>query len=201
MLLVGVMTVRETEEPASVWDVAAASFTRWRAGESTALDDLVRAMSPVLWHVVRATGLDREQAEDVVQTSWLALVRSADTVGDPQAVARWLCTTARREAWRVRKAAGRTAAVEDDVLEWRLPHETSPETQAVLNDEQARLWESLSKLPERCQRLLRIVAAEPRPDYTRIATDLGMPIGSIGPTRGRCLDKLRNELQRTGAGR
>ncbi len=195
------MTVRETEDPASVWDVAAASFTRWRAGDAAALDDLVRAMSPVLWHVVRATGLDREQAEDTVQTAWLALVRSADSVGDPQAVARWLCTTARREAWRVRKTSGRTTAVEDDALEWRMPHEGSPESQVVLNDEQARLWESLGRLSERCQRLLRIVAAEPRPDYSRIAADLGMPIGSIGPTRGRCLDKLRNELERTGTGR
>jgi DNA-directed RNA polymerase specialized sigma24 family protein len=71
----------------------------------------------------------------------------------------------------------------------------------VLGDEQARLWESLKVLPERCQKLLRIVAMEPRPDYARIAGELKMPIGSIGPTRGRCLDKLRNELHRTGAER
>ena len=61
----------------------------------------------------------------------------------------------------------------------------------MLDDEQRQLWGRLARLPERCQRLLRIVAAEQRPDYTRIAVELQMPVGSIGPTRGRCLDKLR----------
>jgi RNA polymerase sigma factor (sigma-70 family) len=201
MLLWGVMTMRDTEDSASVWDVAGSSFARWRAGDPSALDELVHAMSPILWHVVRATGLDKEQSEDVVQTAWLALVRNAETVGDPQAVARWLCTTARREAWRVSKTAGRSTPVEDDTLEWRLPSQPSPESEVVLGDEQARLWESMKVLPERCQKLLRIVAMEPRPDYARIAGELKMPIGSIGPTRGRCLDKLRNELHRTGAER
>jgi RNA polymerase sigma factor (sigma-70 family) len=197
------MTMRDTVDgdPASVWDTAGASFARWRSGDPSALDELVRVMSPILWHVVRATGLDKEQSEDVVQTAWLALVRSAETVGDPQAVARWLCTTARREAWRVGKTAGRSTAVEDDALEWHLPSQPSPESDVVLKDEQSRLWESMKVLPERCQKLLRIVAMEPRPDYARIAGELKMPFGSIGPTRGRCLDKLRNELQRTGADR
>ncbi len=196
------MTMRDTaEDPASVWDAAGSSFARWRAGDPSALDELVHVMSPILWHVVRATGLDREQAEDVVQTAWLALVRNAATVGDAQAVARWLCTTARREAWRVSKAAGRSTAVEDDTLEHHLPRTSSPEAEVLLNADQTQLWESLTRLPERCQKLLRIVAMEPRPDYARIAGELKMPIGSIGPTRGRCLDKLRNELQRTGAER
>ncbi|MBF4769905.1 sigma-70 family RNA polymerase sigma factor [Nocardioides agariphilus] len=198
------MTMQDTgttEDPASVWDAAGTSFARWRAGDPAALDELVKVMSPILWHVVRATGLSREQSEDVVQTAWLALVRNAQSVGDPQAVARWLCTTARREAWRVSKSASRSTVVEDDALEWHLPHEASPESAVVLSDEQARLWESLGQLPERCQKLLRIVAMEPRPDYARIAGELKMPIGSIGPTRGRCLDKLRHELERTGAGR
>ena len=158
-------------------------------------------MSPILWHVVRATGLDKEQSEDVVQTAWLALVRNAGTVGDTQAVARWLCTTARREAWRISKQGTRSTPVDDDALEWRMPNQPSPESEVVLNDEQSRLWGSLGQLSERCQRLLRIVAMEPRPDYARIAGELKMPIGSIGPTRGRCLDKLRSELQRTGAER
>jgi RNA polymerase sigma factor (sigma-70 family) len=201
MLLWGVMTMRDTEDPASVWDAAGTSFARWRAGDPSALDELVRVMSPILWHVVRATGLDREQSEDVVQTAWLALVRNAHTVGDPQAVARWLCTTARREAWRVRKNANRSTSVDDESLEWHLPTAPSPESEVVLGDEQTRLWQSIGRLSERCQKLLRIVAMEPRPDYARIAGELKMPIGSIGPTRGRCLDKLRHELDRTGAGR
>jgi RNA polymerase sigma factor (sigma-70 family) len=177
-----------------LYDAATDAFRRWRSGEDAALDDLVRLMSPVLWHVVRATGLDREAAEDVVQNTWLTLVRSADTVRDAQAITRWLCTAARRESWRVSKASTRTRPVDDDVLASRMPEESSPESEVVENDERAALWQALSRLPERCQRLLRIVAWEPRPDYSSVADTLQMPIGSIGPTRRRCLDKLRVEL-------
>ncbi|HEX3929206.1 MAG TPA: sigma-70 family RNA polymerase sigma factor [Nocardioides sp.] len=178
----------------ALYDAATDAFRRWRCGEDAALDELVRLMSPVLWHVVRATGLDREAAEDVVQNTWLTLVRSADSVRDAQAITRWLCTAARREAWRVSKASTRTRPVDDDVLAARMPEESSPEAEVVESDERAALWRALSRLPERCQRLLRIVAWEPRPDYSSVADTLEMPIGSIGPTRRRCLDKLRVEL-------
>jgi RNA polymerase sigma factor (sigma-70 family) len=177
-----------------LYDAATDAFRRWRSGDDPALDDLVRIMSPVLWHVVRATGLDREATEDVVQNTWLTLVRSGDSVRDAQAITRWLCTAARREAWRVSKAGSRTRPVEDDVLAARMPEETSPESEVVTNDEKAILWQAISRLPERCQKLLRIVAWEPRPDYSSVADTLEMPIGSIGPTRRRCLDKLRLEL-------
>ena len=198
------MSMHETAEnpsSSSVWDAAGSAFRRWRDGDQRALDDLVRLMSPVLWHVVRATGLEREPAEDVVQSTWLAMVRSAERISDPQAVSGWLCTTARREAWRTRKQSTRSTPVDDDALEFRLPVQDSPEATVVLDDEQKTLWSALSRLNERCQRLLRIVATEQRPDYTRIAADLQMPVGSIGPTRGRCLDKLRAELIRTGGAR
>lgn len=179
----------------ALYDAATDAFRRWRAGDDSALDELVRMMSPVLWHVVRATGLDREAAEDVVQNTWLTLVRSAESVRDPQAITRWLCTAARREAWRVSKAATRTRPVEDEVIDARLPVQSSPEGEVVEDDERAHLWQALGRLPERCQKLLRIVAWEPRPDYSSVAEGLDMPIGSIGPTRRRCLDKLRVELR------
>ena len=178
----------------ALYDAATDAFRRWRTGEDAALDELVRVMSPVLWHVVRATGLDREATEDVVQNTWLTLVRSGDSVRDAQAITRWLCTAARREAWRVSKTATRTRPVEDDVLAARMPTESSPESEVVTLDDKAALWAAIARLPERCQRLLRIVAWEPRPDYSSVADTLGMPIGSIGPTRRRCLDKLRVEL-------
>jgi len=177
-----------------LYDAATDAFRRWRDDDEAALDELVRVMSPVLWHVVRATGLDKEASEDVVQNTWLTLVRSADSVRDPQAITRWLCTAARREAWRVSKASTRTRPVEDEVLDARMPAQTSPESEVVTGDENARLWQALGRLPERCQKLLRIVAWEPRPDYSSVADTLDMPIGSIGPTRRRCLEKLRVEL-------
>ena len=185
-------------ESGSVWESSAAHFQRWRDGDQSAMDDLVKLLSPILWQVVRACGLDRDASEDVVQTTWLALVRSRDSITDARAVSGWLCTTARREAWRVSKQSSRQAPSEEEVLDRHLPDEPAPEQRVVLDDENARLWSCLKKLPERCQRLLRIVAAEPRPDYSAIASDLDMPVGSIGPTRGRCLDKLRHELTLAG---
>ncbi len=191
------MSELPTESP-SVWEVAARLFERWRDGEADALDDLVRLLSPMLWQVVRASGLDAATSEDVVQTTWLALVRSGDSITQPRAVAGWLCTAARRESWRVAKQATRQQPVEEEAIARKLPDEPAPETRVVLDDDNARLWDCLHKLSERCQKLLRIVAAEARPDYSAIAAELDMPVGSIGPTRGRCLDKLRHELVQAG---
>ncbi len=178
----------------SVWQQAADSFRRWRAGgdiAAGALDDLVRCLTPVLWHVVRSYGLDKDQTEDVVQTTWLTLVRRHESIADPQAVASWLTTTARREAWRVSRSDGRATPVIDEVIEARIPHQQAAETDVMRIDEEDRLWACVNKLDARCRRLLRIVAFDDRPDYQGIARDLDMPVGSIGPTRGRCLGKLK----------
>jgi RNA polymerase sigma factor (sigma-70 family) len=180
-----------TERPGEVWGQAASAFERWAAGDAVALDELVRVMTPVLWHVVRAYRLTTEVAEDVVQTTWLSLVKARASIQEPAAVGGWLTTTARREAWKVAKAAGRGIPVEDDELARRLPDEGSAEAEVVRRDGDDRLWDAVQQLSERCQSLLRIVAFEHRPDYTKIAADLDMPVGSIGPTRGRCLTKLR----------
>jgi DNA-directed RNA polymerase specialized sigma24 family protein len=160
-----------------IWDDSAAAFSRWLSGDPGAMDELVHTMTPVLWQVVRAYGLAQDQAQDVVQTTWLTLVQRSGSIADPHAIAAWLLTTARREAWRVSKRSAASIPVSDEVLE------------AVT------LWGCVRELSERCQRLLRIVAFEQRPDYSRIAKDLGMPMGSIGPTRARCLSKLRDALE------
>lgn len=175
----------------SVWEQSAGHFRRWRAGDHGALDDLVRSLTPVLWHVVRSYGLPTDQAEDVVQTTWLTLVRRHETIGDSQAVAAWLTTTARREAWRVSKAAAQSVPVGDEVIEARMPFGQPAESQVVEADQGDRLWRLVSQLSPRCQRLLRIIAFDDRPDYAGLAGELDMPVGSIGPTRGRCLAKLK----------
>jgi RNA polymerase sigma factor (sigma-70 family) len=187
-----------TERPGEVWGQAASAFERWTAGDAVALDELVRVMTPVLWHVVRAYRLTAELAEDVVQTTWLSLVRSRASIQEPAAVGGWLTTTARREAWKVAKATGRGIPVEEDELSRRLPDEDSAEAEVVRRDGDERLWGAVERLSERCQALLRIVAFEHRPDYTTIAANLGMPVGSIGPTRGRCLQKLRTIIEKNG---
>lgn len=182
-----------------LWARCGDCFAHWLDGDATALDDLVALMTPVLWHVVRAYRVSEETAEDVIQTTWLALVRCRETIAEPSAVGGWLTTTARREAWRVGRSGARAVAVDDDDLTLRLPKQRSAETDAVANDESRLLWLAVDALPERCRRLLRVVAFENRPDYARLAVELGMPVGSIGPTRGRCLAKLRVALMQTGA--
>ena len=184
--------------PGEVWALATDGFNRWVAGDPEGLDDLVRVMTPVLWHVVRAYRLPPETAEDVVQGTWLALLRNRAKILDPAAVGGWLTTTARREAWRTAGRAARSTPVGDDVLAQRLPDEHSAEASVVESDGRHRLWAAVEGLSSRCQRLLRIVAFENRPDYAHLAMDLDMPIGSIGPTRGRCLAKLRVALIEAG---
>ncbi len=189
----------DSNEPTR-WERAADLFVRWRAGDSRAMDDLVRLMTPVLWHVVRAYGLDQALAEDVVQTTWLTLVRRHESILEPRAVSGWLTMCARREAWRVGKQHRRADATEAETLEPHLPVHESAEQTAAQDDESRRLWETVNRLDDRCQRLLRVVAFDERPDYARIAKDLAMPIGSIGPTRQRCLGKLRALLEGDGWG-
>ena len=184
--------------PTSLWNAAADTFRQWRAGESSAIDRLVGMMSPVLWQVVRAYGLSEESAKDVVQSTWLALLHGGSKISDPQAVAAWLTITARREAWRTRERSASSISVDDEVLEAVIDHGASAEQQAIDLEGHRRLWAGVASLDERCQRLMRVIAFEDHPDYARIAADLQMPVGSIGPTRGRCLDKLRQSLSRTG---
>ena len=156
---------------------------------------MVETLTPLLWHIVRAYGLDTATAEDVVQNTWLTLVRKADTVAEPQAVLRWLTVTARRDAWRAARATrpdgphrrrGRPGRAGDP--------QHGPEDDALRAADERALWQAVGKLNERCQRLLRIIAFHDRPDYAALSAELGMPMGSIGPTRGRCLEKVRAEL-------
>ncbi|MDS0134290.1 MULTISPECIES: sigma-70 family RNA polymerase sigma factor [unclassified Amycolatopsis] len=171
-----------------------------RAGERAALDEIVRTLTPLLWHTARAQGLDAESSSDVVQNTWLTLLRSLSDIQTPAALTGWLVTVAKREAWRTARArrAERTAD-SADVLEIA-DTAPGPEQSVVENEAHRRLWSLLRQLPERCQRLLRIVAYVPRPDYTEISDQFGMPRGTIGPTRGRCLAKLRRLLEADGGG-
>lgn len=182
----------------SPWDMASGAFIAWRSGEPGAMDELVAAMTPVLWHVVRAYGHDRQSAEDVVQATWLTFVRSHQTIKDPQAVASWLITSARRGAAAHARTARRALPVEDETLQAALPDAESAEALAVLDDERSRLWGAVASVDERCRKLLRVVAYMDRPDYQSLSRDLDMPVGSIGPTRARCLAKVRTALAKGG---
>lgn len=171
-----------------------ACLERARNGEIAALTGVVRELNPLLWHVARAEGLTAEESADVVQTTWLELLRRLHDIRSPQALTSWLLTATRREAWRVRELSRRP--VPDGAARLESAPDPGPGPgERLLSDERDRvLWQHFQRLPERCRKLLRIVAHVPRPDYAAVADALGMPIGSIGPTRGRCLAKLREML-------
>jgi RNA polymerase sigma factor (sigma-70 family) len=167
---------------------------RAREGDRAALDEAVVELNPLLWHVARAQGLTAEDAADVVQTTWLELVRRLHDIRSPEALTAWLVSTTRREAWRTDRRVRRRSGQSVEVLE-SIP-DPGPELEERLDaeDRQRVLVRHFRRLPERCRALLRIIALVERPDYTTIAEALGMPRGSIGPTRGRCLAKLREML-------
>ena len=175
-------------------DRVGACLERARSGETAALGEIVRELNPLLWHVARAEGLTSEEAADVVQTTWLELVRRLHDIRSPRAVTSWLVTAARREAWRVRELSRRQVPDGEAQLESVADPDPGPGERLLSDERDQALWQHFQRLPERCRTLLRIVAQVARPDYATVAEAMGMPIGSIGPTRGRCLAKLREML-------
>jgi RNA polymerase sigma factor (sigma-70 family) len=172
---------------------AGATFAAYQAGDRHRLAELVDLLTPLLWHTVRAQRVGYDQAEDVVQTTWLRLVHHADSIQDPRAVLAWLIVTAKRESWRVVKDARRSHPMPeaDDAETVADLAMDGPESAALASAEGRVIWRHIESLSERCRSLLRVVAFSDRPDYASVALALGMPVGSIGPTRGRCLAKLR----------
>lgn len=166
---------------------------RARDGNIGALETVVRELNPVLWHVARAQGLAASEAADVVQTTWLELMERLQEIRSPQALTAWLISTTKRGAWRVNER-GRRVSVAADILD-EMPDQAPDVDERLIVDEHHRvLWRHFQQLSRRCRELLRIVAMVDRPDYALVAQALRMPRGSIGPTRGRCLEKLRESL-------
>jgi RNA polymerase sigma factor (sigma-70 family) len=162
-----------------------------REGSDEAFGQIVTELSPVVWQVARATGLSRADAEDVVQTVWERLLAHLDRIHTATALTGWLVVTTRRESWRVSGARRKTIPADEDWLVSLPDSGPGCEERAIIDDQSRALWTAMRQLPPRCQELLRIIAFIPRPDYAMVAAQLGVPHGSVGPTRGRCLAKLR----------
>ena len=162
-----------------------------RTGSDDALGQIVNELSPLLWQVARSAGLSQGDAEDVLQTVWMRLITHLDGIHDAGALTGWLVTTTKREAWRVRAAGRKQLPADQDVFADLPDKGPGSEEQVIVEDQRRELWAAIGMLSRRCQELLRILAFAPRPDYATVAAALGMRVGSIGPTRGRCLAKLR----------
>ncbi|RKT54833.1 RNA polymerase sigma factor [Saccharothrix australiensis] len=168
-------------------------FEAARDGDRRALGRLAEALTPLLWQVARAQGLDRERSADAVQTAWLRLLGSLADIHTPRALTAWLVTVTKRVAWAMRteqRSGELVGALPDDVVD----PAPGPDEQAAFADRRVRLWAAVNRLSHRCRELLRVIAFVPRPDYADISAALDMPRGSIGPTRGRCLAQLRKQL-------
>lgn len=162
-----------------------------RAGDGAAWALLVDRYSGLLWSIARTHGLNQADAGDVVQTTWLRLVERIDRIERPGSVGAWLAITARRETLAaMRRAATRGPALDEASVQ--APVNAAPEEVTLARERLGQVAEALAALPRRCQVLLRLCAAAP--SYADLATALEMPIGSVGPTRARCLDRLLRRL-------
>lgn len=184
-------------------DDDATLVARCLGGESAAWTALVHRYQRLVFAVVRRAGLDEHAAADVFQTVFARLVQHLPRIDDPSRLQAWLVTTAKREAVLQAQRGQRTVSMtrtgdaDDDAAEWELADD-SPTAEAALDGLQQvhRVRLALDRLEPRQRDLMLMLFGDddPKPSYDQIAERLGIPVGSIGPTRARCLEKLRRLL-------
>jgi RNA polymerase sigma factor (sigma-70 family) len=169
-------------------------------GDDSAWRALVARYLDLVWAIARGHSLDHCDAADVTQTTWMRLHEQLPRLTEPSRVGAWLATTARRESLKVARERRRQVPV---LLTERYGERALSALAAPPADESIRgadserdrmLWQAFGELTPSCQALLRALTADPPPRYSELSAALGMPIGSIGPTRARCLDRLRANL-------
>ncbi|MDQ4132171.1 MAG: sigma-70 family RNA polymerase sigma factor [Actinomycetota bacterium] len=174
----------EPEVSALVGAAAGGDAEAWRA--------LVQRFSGLVWSVTRAHGLGPADAADVSQTAWLRLVEHLTRIREPERVGAWLASTTRHECIRVLRQSGRQVPTDLDFDDRVDDDASGMESALVAAQERVALWQVFETLPPRCRALLRVLMTDPPPSYDEVAAALEMPIGSIGPTRARCLERLRH---------
>jgi RNA polymerase sigma factor (sigma-70 family) len=167
-------------------------------GDQAAWDAIVSRYSGLVWAVARSFRLTSADAADVYQATWLRLVEHLDQIRDAERLGSWLGTTARREALALlRRGRSELPSSEVDLLPGVATDPGPAVEERLLREEEHRsLWRAFARLPEHCQRLLRVMFADPPPSYAEASAALDLPIGSIGPTRARCLAGLQALLDR-----
>ncbi|GGQ58986.1 RNA polymerase sigma factor [Couchioplanes azureus] len=171
---------------------------RAAAGDPEAWNEIVRRYSGRVWAVCRVHRLAPADAADVFQQTWLRALENLDSLRDPAKFGAWIGTTCRNESLAVLRRARRAQPVDDSWLDDQ-PGDAAddPVSSFLAADRDAELWQAFRRLSRRCRDVLRVLVVEAdggRPSYELAAAALGMPIGSLGPTRGRCLAQLRRFL-------
>lgn len=167
-----------------------------RDGDADAWAGLVRKFDPSLRYIARSYRLAPDDVDDIVQGTWLELLKAVDRIHEPAAVGGWLRTVTRRTAQRSRQLRMREHLTDDIERHSRGDHGTlseSPEAILLAAERRAVLTAALATLPERSRRLVTVLVCEPTPDYRAVSEQFGMPIGSIGPTRARALARLARD--------
>ena len=176
-----------------------ALVARAAAGDQGAWNRLVDRYAPLVWSICQRYRLDREDVDDVGQSVWLLLVEKIGSIREPAALPGWLATTTQRECLRLLRAARRhdhAGLPPDD----QMPSDPAAVTieQEVLGAERdASLRAAFAELPRSCRDLLSMLVIDPHRSYAEISATLGVAVGSIGPTRARCLDRLRKSARLT----
>jgi RNA polymerase sigma factor (sigma-70 family) len=173
----------------------AAALAAAAQGDRHAWESIVTEYSSLVWSVARAHRLSSADCADVYQGTWLRLVEHLGQIRDGSRLGAWLATTARREALMLLRRSGRDVPIEfADELGDVPGRFVDLEEQLISTEEHQLLWRAFTRLTANCQRLLRVVFADPPPRYAEVAAALNIPIGSIGPTRARCLSSLQSML-------
>jgi RNA polymerase sigma factor (sigma-70 family) len=161
-------------------------------GDQSAWDELVRRYSGMLWRVARGHRLSREDAADAVQITWLRLAEHIHQIRDPRRISGWLMTTVTREC--IRLCPRRPAALPLDDVRLSAGERAQPEVLVEAADDRRLLLVAFNRLPATQRLLLEALTASPPSSYADVARELGVPKGSIGPTRQRALSRLRTEV-------
>lgn len=172
-------------------------WARVLGGDPSAWEELVLKYAALVYSVARRTGLRQAEAEDCAQQTWMALYTGRHTIRDPLHLPAWLTSTARRKAMRTRR---RQLKADELHKSTDAPAEVSQPDEAIMAMQRiAQLDLAMEQLDDKCQRVLTEIFLAPEDlSYRDLALRLGMPENSLGPTRMRCLKKLRKILERMG---
>jgi RNA polymerase sigma factor (sigma-70 family) len=168
-------------------------------GDQLAWNQLVDRYDGLVRSVAGSFRLQPADVYDVAQTTWLRLIQHLETIRDPERLAGWLAVTATREAWSILRQASRHEPMVQEPPD--LDPAVDPESNVAAGDAARSLWATVAELPPRQQRLIIALFREEVDSYTEIAAKCAMPVGSIGPTRGRALSHLQRKLAERELGR